>query len=183
MALAIVLHLLSAVLWVGGMFFAYTVLRPVAAGQLAPQARLSLWVAVFGRFFPWVWAAVLILLGTGLWMIFAVFGGFAAVGLHVHLMLVLGLAMIAIFVYVFFGPYGELKRSVAAEAWPAGSLFDCCLDCFHMMVAVEGERYVLAAAEREQRVEELLATRVGWTCTRCGVDLEPAAARCPVCGR
>jgi predicted RNA-binding protein with PUA-like domain len=33
------------------MFFAYVVLRPVAARQLEPSARLTLWAACFDRFF------------------------------------------------------------------------------------------------------------------------------------
>ena len=52
MPLLIALHLLAAVIWVGGMFFAYMVLRP-SAGLLEPAARLPLWQRVFGHFFPW----------------------------------------------------------------------------------------------------------------------------------
>jgi uncharacterized membrane protein len=120
MALAIALHLLAAVLWVGGMFFAWWVLRPVAAGQLEPPARLRLWQGVFRRFFPWVWAAVAVLLVTGFWMLFAVFGGMGGAGWHVHLMLLTGLAMMAIFLHLWFAPYPRLGRAIDAEDWPAG---------------------------------------------------------------
>ncbi len=58
--LAISLHLLSATLWVGGMFFAYCILRPIAAIQFEPPQRLTLWSEVFSKFFPWVWAAVIL---------------------------------------------------------------------------------------------------------------------------
>ena len=58
MSLAITLHLLSAVIWVGGMFFAHQCLRPAAASLLDPPARLKLWVGVFKTFFLWVWAAI-----------------------------------------------------------------------------------------------------------------------------
>ena len=51
MGLAVLLHVIAAVIWVGGMFFAYMFLRPVAASQLEPPARLTLWEGVFGRFF------------------------------------------------------------------------------------------------------------------------------------
>jgi len=118
MPIAIALHLLAAVIWVGGMFLAWVVLRPVAAGLLDPPQRLTLWARVFQRFFPWVWAAVAVLLGTGLWMLFAVFGGMAAVRWHVHLMLAIGLAMMAIFVYLWFGPFLLLHAAVVAETWP-----------------------------------------------------------------
>ena len=120
MGLAVLLHVIAVVIWVGGMFFAYMFLRPVAASQLEPPPRLTLWAGVFGRFFPWVWASVLVILSTGLWMIFAVFGGMGGVGPYVHIMLGLGIVMMLIYMDVFFAPYGRLKRAVAAQDWPAG---------------------------------------------------------------
>jgi uncharacterized membrane protein len=120
MGFAALLHVISAVIWVGGMFFAYMVLRPVAAGQLEPPARLTLWAGVFDNFFPWVWSAIVAILATGFWMIFAVFGGMGGVGLYVHAMLGLGLLMVLIFLHVYFAPYRRLKRAVAAQDWPSG---------------------------------------------------------------
>jgi uncharacterized membrane protein len=118
MFIAIALHLLAAVIWVGGMFFAYMALRPVAATLLEPPLRLPLWSQTFARFFPWVWTAVLVLPLTGYWMIFHVFGGFAFVGLHVHLMHAIGLVMIAIFLHVYFAPYRRMNRAIAAGDFP-----------------------------------------------------------------
>jgi uncharacterized membrane protein len=120
MGFAVLLHVISVVIWVGGMFFAYVILRPVAAGQLEPPARLTLWAGVFDGFFPWVWTSVVAVLATGFWMIFAVFGGMANVGLYVHAMLGLGIVMMLIFFHVYFAPYRRLKRAVAAQDWPAG---------------------------------------------------------------
>ncbi|MFC6671746.1 CopD family protein [Marinobacterium aestuariivivens] len=121
MPYALTLHLLAAVIWVGGMFLAYVCLRPVAASLLEPPLRLPLWSALFGRFFPWVWAAVVLLLVTGHWMI-ALFGGFAAVGLHVHIMLATGYLMIALFLHLYFAPFQRLKRAVAASEWPVAGI-------------------------------------------------------------
>ncbi|MCB1784660.1 MAG: CopD family protein [Chromatiaceae bacterium] len=120
MGAAVLLHVIAVVIWVGGMFFAYMALRPVAASLLEPPQRLPLWVGVFGRFFPWVWVSIGVILATGLWMIFAVLGGMGAVALYVHAMFGLGLLMMLIFLHVFFAPYGRLKRAVAAQDWPAG---------------------------------------------------------------
>ncbi len=112
------LHLASITLWVGGMFFAYVCLRPVAAELLDPPHRLRLWQRVFARFFVWVWGAVILIPVSGLVMLTRV--GFDAAPLNWHLMLMIGLAMIAIYLYVFFGPYAALKRAVAADDWKAG---------------------------------------------------------------
>lgn len=116
-AIAAALHLLASVIWVGGMFFAWVVLRPAAAGGLAPPDRLRLWKAVFGRFFPWVWAAVVLLPVTGVWLVMRVFGGMGRSPLYVHVMLLLGLVMIAIFLHVWFAPYRRLRAAVLAESW------------------------------------------------------------------
>ena len=120
MAIALMLHLLAATVWVGGMFFAYMVLRPVAAGTLEAPVRLTLWVRVFTGFFPWVWFAVISLLLTGYPMLFGVFGSMANAPIFVHLMQAMGLIMMAIFGHVFFAPFQRLKRAVAAEDWEAG---------------------------------------------------------------
>jgi len=90
MALLVALHVLAAVVWVGGMFFAYMVLRP-AAGPLEPADRLPLWHRVFGRFFPWVWASIVLLLISGYGMLFRGFGGFAGAPLHVNVMQGIGI--------------------------------------------------------------------------------------------
>jgi len=111
------LHVLATVVWVGGMFFAHQVLRPVAASQLEPPARLRLWAGVFGRFFPWVWAAVVLLLVTGQ-AIVAQVGGYGVVPKPVHVMAGIGYLMAAIFVYLYFVPYRRFVRAVQAEAWP-----------------------------------------------------------------
>jgi len=120
MGVAVLLHVLGVVIWVGGMFFAYMALRPVAAAQLEPPLRLRLWAGVFGRFFPWVWASIAVILATGFWIISAIFGGMVNAGMYVHLMLTLGLVMMAIFLHVYFAPYRRLKAAVQAEDWPAG---------------------------------------------------------------
>ena len=87
MALLITLHVLAVVVWVGGMFFAYMVLRP-STGPLPTEARLALWHRVFRRFFPLVWASIVALLASGYGMMVLYFGGFAGARLcgHRHLL-------------------------------------------------------------------------------------------------
>ena len=119
MPFAITLPVLSAVIWVGGMFFAYMALRPVAASLLEPPLRLPLWSKTFARFFPWVWAAVILLPATGYWMILWVFDGFENVKLYVYIMQVTGIAMILIYLYVFFIPYRRMNQAIAARDFTA----------------------------------------------------------------
>jgi uncharacterized membrane protein len=116
MATALTLHLLAAIIWVGGMFFAYVCLRPVAAVALAPAERLTLWRGVFERFFKWVWLVIAVLI-SGHSMIYF-YGGFGVVGKHVHLMLAVGYLMILLFGHLYFAPFKRLKQHVDDKNWP-----------------------------------------------------------------
>jgi uncharacterized membrane protein len=118
MDIARFLHVLGAVIWVGGMFFAYMALRPAAAQLLQPPERLRLWSETFRRFFLWVWISVTAILASGLWMI-ALLGGFGAVGTHVHVMFGLGVLMMLIFAHVYIAPYRRLVRCAAEDNWKA----------------------------------------------------------------
>ena len=118
MFFSIVFHVLSAVIWVGGMFFAYNALRPAAAQVLEPPLRLELWVQVFRRFFVWVWLSIVLLLTTGYWMLFNYFGGFAGAGTHIHIMHGGGLLMVFIYLHVFFAPYRRLRHAVIVHDYP-----------------------------------------------------------------
>lgn len=120
MSIALALHVLAVVIWVGGMFFAYMALRPVAASVLEPPQRLTLWNGVFARFFPWVWASIVVILVSGYWMLLGPYGGFANAPLFVHLMNGLGLVMMLIFFHVYFAPYQKLRKAVAAQSWSEG---------------------------------------------------------------
>ncbi len=110
------IHLLAVLIWVGGMFFAYVVLRPAIVEILEPPQRLRLWDAVFRRFFNWVWLSIGALLASGAYMIY-LYGGMAHVGSHVHIMLALGIVMIAVYGHVFFGLYRKLSRLVGIQNW------------------------------------------------------------------
>ena len=116
MVLFKLIHLLAALIWVGGMFFAYVALRPAAAEVLEPPQRLSLWDAVFRRFFSWVWGAVSILMVSGLYMVY-LYGGLAHVARHIHIMLVIGLTMMVIYGYVYFACYVPFSLHVAKQRW------------------------------------------------------------------
>jgi uncharacterized membrane protein len=116
MALFKLIHLLSVVVWIGGMFFAYMVLRPSAAEVLQPPERLQLWDKVFNRFFNWVWGATFLMLVSGLYMVY-LYGGVKYVPHYVYLMLLLGSTMLFIYVYVFFGLYVRFNLAVAGKDW------------------------------------------------------------------
>ncbi|MEX6503157.1 CopD family protein [Pseudomonas zhanjiangensis] len=119
-AMTYALHLLAALVWVGGMFFAWMVLRPAAVSTLEAPARLQLWLEVLRRFFQWVWGAVLILPITGVGLLHLHFAGFDSAPRYVHVMMGLYIAMLALFLRVQVLLLPELRRAVSSEDWPGG---------------------------------------------------------------
>lgn len=117
MIIAQYLHILGFTVWIGGMFFAYMALRPVVADQLEGAQRLALWAAVLGKFFPWVWVSIALVLGSGLHMM----GMIGKPPLYVTVMAVLGITMMLIFAHIFFAPYRRLKRSLVGMDGPLGA--------------------------------------------------------------
>jgi uncharacterized membrane protein len=103
------LHLLCAVLWVGGMFFAYVVLRPSMAAIEAPQ-RMLLHTRVFKKFFLVIWHAMPLILISGFAMI-ALQWNMATAPWQINAMMGLGLLMAAVFLAIFFGPYRQFRRT------------------------------------------------------------------------
>jgi uncharacterized membrane protein len=118
--IGVAFHIVAAVIWVGGMFFALVVLRP-STGPLDPPTRLALWQRVFARFFPWVWGAVAVLLISGFAMVIWGFGGFTKIGTYVHVMMGLGIIMMLIYAHLYFVPWQRFRRAVAAGEWPVAA--------------------------------------------------------------
>jgi uncharacterized membrane protein len=115
------LHVLAAILWVGGMFFAWMILRPAVIAALEGPQRLKLWVQVFPRFFVWVWGAVIVLPVTGIGMIQMNFSGFDTAPRYVQVMIGLYVVMVALFIKIQSVQLPELQRAVTEEKWPEGA--------------------------------------------------------------
>jgi uncharacterized membrane protein len=119
------LHVLSIVVWIGGMVFAHFFLRPAMA-PLEPPVRVRLMHDVLGRFFKAVLAASLLTLASGVWMLGRVAkqavqsGGSFEMPLAWTVMAVLGVAMVAIFMHIRFALYKRLNAAVTASDWSAG---------------------------------------------------------------
>jgi uncharacterized membrane protein len=102
------IHVLGAVVWVGGMAFALLVLRPSLA-VLEPPQRMALHLQVFRRFFLIIWHAMPLVLLTGYALVFFRYGDFAEAGPGVGVMHMLGLIMTVVFVGIFFRPWKKLR--------------------------------------------------------------------------
>ncbi len=126
-ALLKTVHVLSIVVWLGGMVFAHFFLRP-ALVVLEPPARLRLMHDVLGRFFQAVLVASLLTLVTGGWMIgqaaseVARSGGRFMMPSSWTVMATLGTAMFAIYLHIRFALYRRLSAAVNAGEWPRAGM-------------------------------------------------------------
>jgi len=118
-------HVLSVIVWIGGMVFTHFFLHP-AVRRLDTPVRVRLMHDVLGRYFQAVLAVSLLTLASGVWMLGRVArqvvqsGGSFQMPLAWTVMAALGVVMVAIFMYIRFVLYRRLVRAVAASDWPAG---------------------------------------------------------------
>jgi uncharacterized membrane protein len=119
------IHLLSVIVWIGGMVFTQFFLRPAVATLAAPE-RVRLMHDVLGRFFNAVLVAAVLALASGTWMIGRMARQMAQSGVKFNMpiewmvMALLGFVMLAIFGHIRFVLYKRLTRAVTDAAWPAG---------------------------------------------------------------
>jgi uncharacterized membrane protein len=116
MSIALALHLLGVIIWVGGMFFAHVILRVVLNQMLEPHERLPLLLKVFDKFFSWVWVAVIVILASGYWMLFSLYSEESAFWLS--FMSGGGTLMAAIFIFIYALPYHQLGTAINCHDMP-----------------------------------------------------------------
>ncbi len=113
MSVALSLHVVAVIVWVGGMVFAWAIVRPAAA-PLAPLDRMRLWVRIFTRFLPLAGAMILVILATGYWMVLGPWGGLRGAPPYLHLMQAVGWVMIVVYLYLLILPWPRFRAAVAA---------------------------------------------------------------------
>ncbi|MGD8911860.1 MAG: CopD family protein [Candidatus Thiodiazotropha sp.] len=116
MSIAMTLHILGVIIWVGGMFFAHMILRPALNDTLQAAQRLPLLLRVFDGFFPWVWGAVIAIMASGFWMLFTIYE--ESIGFWLGFMTVVGVLMSAIFVFIYAIPYNQIAVALQEDDKP-----------------------------------------------------------------
>ena len=120
------IHMLSLLVWVGGMLFVHCFLRP-ALRALPVEHGLVLMHQVLRRFFMAVVPAAALVLLSGVWMTGRAAGMAARAGLRFEmswswtLMMVLGMVMVLVFAGVRLGPYRRLAGAVIRQDWAAAT--------------------------------------------------------------
>jgi uncharacterized membrane protein len=114
------LHIVAAVILVGGWFRGFVALRSTT-GEYDEASSLQLRRQLMRKFFPWVWISLLVLPGSGYVLLWTMYGSFTAAPLYINLMQAISWVMIALFAWQFFGPWEEFNYDMNAENWPAAT--------------------------------------------------------------
>lgn len=115
----LLVHLLAAIVWLGGMVFAHFALRPAAIQVLQAPQRLPLMTQALGRFFRLAAASAVAILASGGALTARV--GMAQAPLGWHVMMTLGVVMAAIFTLIYAMLYPRLRSAVDQQLWPAAA--------------------------------------------------------------
>ena len=133
-------HLLSVMLWVGGMFFALGCLRPALA-DLQPQQRAPVMFGALRRFFNYVLIAIVLIWISGLAMYTQIGAKYAPPGWNI--MMAVGLLMTLLFLVIRFVVYPKGVAAVSSAQMPVAAQ---ALNRIRVLVVVNLVLGVLAVA-------------------------------------
>ena len=114
----LLLHLLAAMFWLGGMATIVLCVRPAALAALTAPQPIQLLHATLARFLKYVALALAILLLTGIHL-YGLRGGMGA-RWGIHVMAFGGILMMLVYGHLRFGPFKKLDASVKSQNWAEG---------------------------------------------------------------
>ncbi|MBI2346167.1 MAG: CopD family protein [Deltaproteobacteria bacterium] len=131
------LHLVAVVAWIGGLTYILLVVAPVAL-SIDPATRATIAPRLVRRFLTLVWISVVLLLGTGLYRVFAVQQMWTATAWfssgYGHILLtklVLSLLLFGIAGHLTFASYPKLRAHMEEHAMSPAPV--ACTTCIRMM--------------------------------------------------
>ncbi len=147
------IHLLSVIVWIGGMVFSHFFLRPALA-ELDPPVKARLMAAVLSRFLNAVLVLGTLTVLSGVWMIGRVAKQTVQAGLPFNMplewwvMAAVGLFMWLVLGHIRFVLFKRLRRAVDGLDWSVANgvlaqirhwvLFNLCLGLIIVAVVVIG---------------------------------------------
>jgi uncharacterized membrane protein len=109
--LVLAIHILAVIIWLGGLFFLAIVLGP-SARALDAAAAPSFWHLTLTRSLAWGWLSLVVIVGTGVAMVFLVFGGYGYLPNIHRVNMAIGIPAIALYGYTSLMPWHQFGRAV-----------------------------------------------------------------------
>ncbi len=130
-AFVLLVHLLAAIFWLGGMATVLGCVRPAALSVLSAPQPILLLHATLARFLKYVALAMAILLLTGIHL-YGLRGGLGA-RWGVHVMAFGGIVMMLVYGHLRFSAFKKLEAAVKSQNWAEGK---AALDQIRTLVMV-----------------------------------------------
>jgi uncharacterized membrane protein len=112
--LVLAIHILAVIIWLGGLFFLVVVLGP-SAESLDAAGASSVWYRTLSRSLAWGWLSLVLIVVTGVAMVFLVFGGYGHLPNIHRVNMAIGIPAIALYSYVYLMPWRQLGRAVRSS--------------------------------------------------------------------
>lgn len=116
MTVVLPLHILATIILFGSLFLLCVVLQP-SAPSMEKAIALSFWHRILSRFFVWGSLSMMLILITGIAIVFLKFGGPAGIPRIHRANMMIGIPAIALFWYLYLVPWREFRRAVASSDW------------------------------------------------------------------
>jgi uncharacterized membrane protein len=114
MTFVLPLHTLAVIVWLGGLFLLCVSFYP-SVRQLESATALSLWHRILSLFFIWAWISMLLILVSGIAMIFLAFGGFSGIPSIHRWNMLLGIPAMVLFGYLYFVPWRHFRHAMSTD--------------------------------------------------------------------
>ena len=118
MIVGLAIHIVSAILWIGGLSMTLVFLKPSVLA-VDGQVRLATWHRGLSFVLPWSWGCIGALVLSGFAMVFVGFGDLATLPAHIRWMMGLGLVAVGIYAYFQYRPWRHFRRLVLSSDWMA----------------------------------------------------------------
>jgi uncharacterized membrane protein len=116
MIVVLPLHILATIILFGSLFLLCVGLQP-SAGPTEAAIALSFWHRILTRFFVWGSLCMVLILITGIAIVFLEFGGPAGIPTIHRANMMIGIPAIALFGYLYLVPWKHFRRAVAHNDW------------------------------------------------------------------
>ena len=112
--LVLAIHILAVIIWLGGLFFLVVVLGPSAKALDAAGAP-SFWHRTLSRSLAWGWLSLFVMVGTGIAMVFLVFGGYGYLPNIHRVNMAIGIPAIALYGYTSLMPWRQFSHAARSN--------------------------------------------------------------------
>jgi uncharacterized membrane protein len=115
-AIALPIHILAIIVWLGGLVVLTVAFEPSIRG-FDSKLVLPVWSRTVSRLLIWGAVSLVAIIATGIALVNLRFGGFSGMPVAHRFNMVIGLPAIALYWYLTFVPWQRVRRAVSRGNW------------------------------------------------------------------